>query len=80
LRKSSIFYVLSKDLPLELIDLLEYFCVIYSVSNLIFVYILNKELHPLPFIGCGLGILNAALPMQKINKYLFPLKKSTDTV
>lgn len=73
-------FVLSKDLPLELIDLLEYFCIIYSASNLIFVYILSNEIHVLPFIGCGIGILNALLPMQKINKYVFPLKKPVDTV
>jgi uncharacterized membrane protein YraQ (UPF0718 family) len=58
-----------------MIEMMEYFLPIFGISCMYFNYLLREEISLLalgPFI---LGIVNAFLPMQKINKFLFKEKE-----
>ena len=63
-------------------ELLEWVCIIYAGSNLIFLQTINYSMNltrstfVLPAFGLLLGLANACLPMDKLNDMIFEkLKK-----
>jgi hypothetical protein len=74
LRRSTLKEKPGAEISFEMLEMLEYFCVIYSAGTLTFDYIFSESLSPIVMAGCALGILNAFLPMGDINEKLFPIK------
>lgn len=66
-------YSMSNLISLEMIELLEFILPIYSLSNLVYEYILAKDstITIFSILGIVIGILNIFLPMEYINEKLF---------
>lgn len=82
-RRSNIDYNLDYHLSLEMIEMIEYSVVIFAVLFLIiqlgsFIddFCLSGEVHILSFFAALLGILNALIPMELVNKKIFKLKEA----
>jgi len=80
LRRSSLKEKPSAEISFEMLEMLEYFCVIYSCGTLTFDYIFSGYVSWVVVLACGVGIVNAFLPMGELNEYLFPIadKKSAE--
>ncbi|KAL4491266.1 hypothetical protein ABPG72_021652 [Tetrahymena utriculariae] len=67
---------ISDEIPIEMTELLELAIIIFCAGNIFFsIFVIgNNNLgfdSLYQFIACGIGLLNAVLPMQKINRKLF---------
>jgi len=62
---------LGTELPFEMVELLEWIVVTYGASSYFFALILNDEVSVIGIICVIYGLLNAFLPMEKFNKFLF---------
>jgi hypothetical protein len=58
-----------------MIEMMEYFLPIFGISCMYFNYLLREEMNILALAPFIIGIVNALLPMQKINKCIFREKE-----
>jgi hypothetical protein len=54
-----------------MIEMMEYYLPIFGVSCMYFNYLLREDISFLALCPFLIGIVNAFLPMQRINEYLF---------
>lgn len=78
---------MSSKLPIEMIEMLEFFIIIYCAGNVIFqVFIIELDVgtvvknYPIPFIGLVIGLLHAALPMQLLNEKFFKVQDNPPNI
>lgn len=72
LRRSIVREQLSHNLSREMTELIEYTLIIYSLTNFSFRYYIIGEVGAVSIAGVVVGVINAFLPMEDINKRLFP--------
>jgi hypothetical protein len=70
---------MSAELSKEMTELIEYVLVIYVCTNTLFEYYLLEEVNYISIAGVAIGIVNAFLPMEAINKKLFVTRPDFDT-
>ena len=71
LKKRQVTKSLSFTLSIEMIEMLEYYLPIFGISCMYFNFLLRDDFSILALVPFIIGIINALLPMQKINEYLF---------
>ncbi|KRX04521.1 hypothetical protein PPERSA_04336 [Pseudocohnilembus persalinus] len=81
LRRRVIKYNMSSDLSREMIEMLEFVLIIYCTGNLIFwIFILedqeDKSCSIWSILGVVVGVLHAALPMEKVSEFLCKVKNA----
>lgn len=62
---------------------IEYILPVFSASNVLFSYYMESswtdEKTIISFIGFGLGLIHAFLPMERFNEYIFRLESQNNT-
>ena len=61
-------------------EMLEYMLPIYCASNIYWEYLFSDYLSTPALIGLVIGIVNAILPMEYINRFLFQSKERLNVV
>jgi len=66
------------EFPMEFIEFLEYPMILFSLGNIYFMWAIadfgdDPTNYALSIFGATIGILNALLPMDSINTWLFPV-------
>lgn len=79
LRRSMVKEQMSAELSREMTELIEYVLVIYALSNTLFEYFILEHVNNIAIAGIVCGIVNAFLPMESINKRLFPTRPDFNT-
>ncbi|EAR99889.2 calcium-activated chloride channel protein (macronuclear) [Tetrahymena thermophila SB210] len=69
-------YNISNEITIEMTELLELAIIIFCAGNIFFsIFVIGNNNLGIDsiyqFIACGIGLINAVLPMQKINQKLF---------
>lgn len=64
---------LNFQLSVEMTEMLEFYIPIFSITQALFIYLIEDSLNILSLVALGIGVLHAILPMQLINKMLFKL-------
>lgn len=79
LRKSIVKEQMSAELSREMTEMIEYVLVIYAVTNTLFEYCIVEKVNYVSIAGVVCGIINAFLPMESINKRIFPTRPDFNT-
>lgn len=59
-------------------ELIEHVLIIYTSTNFLFEYIVAESFNIVALVAVFLGVLNAVLPMENINKMMFPDRPDRD--
>lgn len=73
-------YNIGEELSIEMTEMLEYMLPIYCASNIFWEYLFSDYLSAPALTGLVIGIVNAMLPMEYINRLLFPSKEKLNIV
>lgn len=79
LRRSMVKEQMSAELSKEMTELIEYVLVIYALTSALFEYFILSDVNYISIAGVACGIVNALLPMESINKRLFPTRPDFNT-